>query len=86
MKLVTTLLLAATCSAFALDDGPIFQCTGNGYEGFMAISQSRGEARKTVSPHVIGASLESEITLGPEQLQRLSEAYDEEMKGNEKAD
>jgi hypothetical protein len=26
MKLVTTLLLAATCSAFALDDGPIFQC------------------------------------------------------------
>ena len=26
MKLVTTLLLGATCSAFALDDGPIFAC------------------------------------------------------------
>ena len=26
MKLVTTLLLAATCSAFALDDGPILAC------------------------------------------------------------
>ena len=39
MKLVTTLLLAATCSAFALDDGPIFQCDREWYEGFMAISR-----------------------------------------------
>ena len=35
MKLVTTLLLAATCSAFALDDGPIFECDREWYEGFM---------------------------------------------------
>ena len=55
MKLVTTLLLAATCSVFALDDGPIFQC------------DSRGEARKTVSPHVSGASLESPLSMSPER-------------------
>ena len=67
MKLVTTLLLAATCSAFALDDGPIFQCDREWYEGFMAISQSRGEARKTVSPHVTGASLESPLSMSPER-------------------
>jgi hypothetical protein len=41
MKLVTTLLLAATCSAFALDDGPIFACDREWYEGFMAILRSR---------------------------------------------
>jgi hypothetical protein len=48
MKLVTTLLLAATCSAFALDDGPIFQCDREWYEGFMAISRKR-DARKSSS-------------------------------------
>ena len=41
MKLVTILLLAATCSAFALDDGPIFECDREWYEGFMAISRRR---------------------------------------------
>jgi hypothetical protein len=41
MKLVTTLLLAATSSAFALNDGPIFECDREWYEGFMAISRRR---------------------------------------------
>lgn len=39
MKLATTLLLAATCSAFALEHGPIFECDREWYEGFMAISR-----------------------------------------------
>jgi hypothetical protein len=41
MKLVTAHLLAATCSAFALDDGPIFECDREWYAGFMAISRRR---------------------------------------------
>jgi hypothetical protein len=32
-----------------------------------AISQSRGEARKTVPPHVTGASLESPLSMSPER-------------------
>ena len=46
MKLVTTLLLAATCSAFALDDGPIFECDREWYEGFMAISRRRDAGKR----------------------------------------
>ena len=44
MKLVTTLPLAAICSAFALDDGPIFEFDREWYEGFMAISLRRDAA------------------------------------------
>jgi hypothetical protein len=58
MKLVTTLLLAATCSAFALDDGPIFECDREWYEGFMAISLRRDAAkRKRTSRQAIPGSL-----------------------------
>ena len=43
MKLVTTLLLAPTCSAFALDDGPI-ECDREWYEGFMGSREAAQRA------------------------------------------